>query len=756
MTVTDMRHIPKRKLIAASGLLLITLTLWLRLGPLPEELTSTENIAGYQFTARDGTPLSAAPQSTAGGRGAWLADQADKLAAATLAAEDRRYYLHPGVDPLAVLRALGADLRARRFAQGGSTITQQLVKMRTGKPARSIAQKLREMTLALRLEHRRGKKAILSDYLARAPYGGRVVGAEAAAQLYFNRPASQLTWAQAAFLAALPQRPTAFNPWLNPGAARNRQRYILGRLRDSGVISASLCKAALAEPLSPAGESRYELAPHYTEMLANELRRAGKTGGSYATSLDAPLQRDVEGIARHARSQLLHHGAANVAVVVLDNRSGAIRAWEGSGDYHDYDHGGMLNGPLLPRQTGSTIKPFIYALAFENGAAPGDLLDDSPLVIQWNGESFSPENYDHQHHGAVPMRLALGSSINVPAVRLLQREGPQRLAEKLAMLGLRPARPVSRYGLSLALGAAEFNLLSMTSAYATLARGGVSVPVKLLPDPAMPPVPVLARRVYSPGAAFFVTDILSDNAARTPAFGAESALYFPFPAAAKTGTSQNFHDNWAIGYTRDFTVGVWVGNFDREPLRGATGVTGAGPIFHAVMLAARRRLSPRAREDEPILAPPPEVELRAVCGMADGIPQHAADAVDAGGSACAAPHWEYQWRRAGEGGMILPAENRSTNTARRISPPPLQIVQPAPGAHYFIDPTLAPGYQKLPLRANHGLSPYRWRVDGQKVQGQKLPGVLAGDFFWLLQPGRHEACAVDGRGTESCANFRVD
>lgn len=721
----------RRKVLVALAGALVLLAGWARLGPLPAAVRAPAAARDYLLTDRAGEPLLASVSIPEQPGGPPLARRAGKLAAATLAAEDRRFHRHPGVDPLAMARAAWVDLRARRFIQGGSTLTQQLVKLRLGRPPRTLPQKLREMVWALRLERSLGKEAILSAYLAEAPYGGRVTGAEAAARLYFGKPASQLTWAEAALLAALPQRPTAFNPRKSPDAARDRQRWILARLAAEGKLAPAELRAALDEaPAFDEPGGRGALAPHFSEMLVGRLRGAGVPPGRIATTLDGPLQRAVEGIARHHRGLLARHGAANVAVVVLDNRDGAVRAWEGSGGWLDFTRGGMINGPLVARQTGSTIKPFIFALAFEGGALPGELIDDAPLEIRWNGERFAPQNYDRRFRGPIPLREALGSSINVPAVRLLQRVGPGAFARWLERANLRPPRPAQGYGLSLALGAAELSLVDMTRAYALFPRGGV--PLAVRHSDADPPAPATAPLVGRE-AAFLVTDVLADNAARAPVFGEESALAFPFSAAAKTGTSSDFHDNWAIGYTRDFTVGVWVGNFDRAPLRGASGVTGAGPIFHSVMLAARERLSPGLSADAPILEPPP--------GLAR-VPQ-CADA------ACRNPRWD--WRRAAH------AEGQAADPAPvRAGVPALALSEPNPGAAYYIDPTRPRAVQRIPLAAHGGRAPYRFTVDGRPVAPERSPGREPGAPLWPLAPGRHRACVRDAAGAEACLNFRVD
>ena len=701
--------------VGVVSLVAVAIGTWLRLGPIPPSVGRPvpAGPGGYEFVARDGRPLDVRVRPRTGGPP--LSEVAEKVAAATLVAEDRRFWSHPGVDMIALGRAGLDAVRHGRIGQGGSTITQQLIKVRMGHTRRTPAAKAREMLYALRLEHRMSKAALLSAYLNEAPYGGRIVGVDAAAHGYFGMPVSQLTWAQAAYLAALPQRPTRYNPWRDPKAPIARQRWILGRLRTSGKITKAAEALAAREPIRVVRpRSNGELAPHLREYLAAKLADSKRPPGRVRTTLDADLQLDIVGIAQQHRKLLRHFGAANVAIVVLDNTSGEVRGWEGSGDYFD-PRGGNLNGVLVRRQIGSTVKPFIYAAAFERGAAPGDSVLDEPVSYRWNGRAFTPENYDHKFRGPITMRSGLANSVNVAAVRTLAGVGVGAVASDMGRAGIGPGN-ASSYGLSLALGAAELDLLSLTHAYATFARGGIAVPVRALAGHEEP-LRVTTGRVWSPQTAFLITDVLRDNEARSVAFGRSSALAFPFPVAAKTGTSQDFHDNWVVGYTERFTVGVWVGNFDRTPLaQGSSGVSGAGPIFHAVVLAARERLG--ADADHPDNADnsiPPELK-----------------AVRANGRT------EYVWT---DRVVATPAE--------------LTLVEPTAGTRYVLQPSRAPATQHVPLTASGGHAPYRFAVDGATIPSRDLNGRPIAGPSWPLRLGQHEACATDATGTTQCARFLV-
>ena len=771
-------HPWRRRLLIVGGsgaVALGGLAAWVRLGPLPDRVLHPAASQLTTFADRNGLPLDAAAaralqvgkasgtgsgkaSGTGSGtarksatRGPSLAKRADRLAAATLAAEDQRFRSHVGIDPIALGRAAIADLKAGRIAQGGSTISQQLVKLRLGRRGGSLTGKLQESVYALRLEHRLSKDAILSDYLSEAPYGGRVIGADAAAQTYFAKPVSQLTWGEAAFLAAIPQRPTAFNPRTDEHAAGARQRWILGRLRGAGTITAAQEHVAKAESLHFADRVDDALAPHFTTMLAAGVAVTAKPG-IVRTTLDAALQKDVAGIARHHRELLRKSGAANVAVVVLDNRTGAVRAWEGSGDYFDWTHGGMINGPLQKRQTGSTIKPFVYGMAFEDGLSPGDLIDDAPFDRTYNGNGFHPQNYDKKYRGIITLRIALASSVNVAAVKLLDDREPEDLVAMLDRAGVALDYPASRYGLSMALGTAEIDLLDLTRAYAAFARGGRSLNATFMEPAALQRS---GARVVSPATAFLIGDVLSDNAARASAFGRTSALRFPFPVAAKTGTSQDFHDNWVVGYTADFTVGVWVGNFDRLPLRGATGVTGAGPIFHAVMLATHRRLTPNAGlgPGATLLASVPG-DLVAVdaCERANNV------------GTCEPGRTEYEWAGSahpapppaatdpGAASATASAKASGTGAARVAAARGsagaalgLRLLEPVRKGRYLIDPGVPLDAQKLPLKASGGLPPYTFAVDDQPISSS----------LWPVRSGPHTACVRDASGGSACNSFTV-
>jgi penicillin-binding protein 1C len=702
--------------------------LWLRLGPIDEALLDPSRHRSVVVVDRYGEVLYE-PLAATGSRAELLTAKTlpEHVVRATLAAEDRRFFKHPGVDPIAIVRATVHNLRARRVVEGGSTITQQVAKMLLQSRDRSLRAKVREAVFAVRLEHRFSKREILALYLNLAPYGNRINGVARASRTYFGCPPQNLTPAQAAFLAALPQRPTAFNPLRDPERARVRQQWVLSRMNPSAEDR--------AERLRFATRTQPVLAMHYVERVLAQVTPETRI----VTTIDARLQREVVGIIRAHREELLGHGAGSVAVVVLDNSNGEWLAWEGSGDYFGEDFGGAIDGVTAPRQPGSTLKPFTYALAFESGRSPATVIADVPshFPTAEKGVVYTPRNYDGRYRGPLRIRAALAGSQNVPAVATLHELGPEALLRLLRNVGFDGLdRTADYYGLGLTLGDAEVTLEQLVGAYAAFARGGKTLD---------------GRQLFSPRTAFWVTDILSDPEAREYAFGTGGDLDFPFPVAVKTGTSQAYRDNWTVGYTRDVTVGVWVGNFSRRELRGSSGVMGAAPIFNAVMLAAMKRARGELPigEAAPVVPQPENVAAIEICTLSGQRPSTWCPSVrkeflarDERPRFCA-------WHR--DGYVDLPPEFGVPPASRPPVPrqaggllyTSLRIANPPDGATYLIDPTLRSEFQTLRLRA-HSTSRVEWQIDGVRVGAE-----------WPLTPGRHTVTASDPSGASHSVQITV-
>ena len=767
---------PRRRTLAiALALALGAGAGWIRLGPLPAGLLALDEHTSTEVVARDGESLR--ESLSAEGQRSRLIDPdhlPDALVQATLAAEDARFFHHPGIDPLAVVRALWHDVRARRMVEGGSTLTQQAVKVLIHRD-RSAAGKLREALLALRVEHHLSKREILALYLNVAPYGNQLQGAEAASRAYFDTSAQNLTPAQAALLAGLPQRPTALDPYRHEAAARRRQQWVLERMRSLGFLSAEDYEAARNERLRIVRTERAFLAPHFVERALAGI--PGPPPRRVETTLDAALQREVAGIVDRHRARLIRHGAYNVAVAVLDNRTSEWRAWEGSGDYLDQDHGGAIDGVVTPRQPGSALKPFTYALAFEQGYTPASVLPDLPshFPTAVSGVLYSPRNYDGVFRGPLRARAALAGSENVPAVWLLSRTGVPDLLRVLRRVGLTTlGKTPDYYGYALTMGDAEVRLDELVAAYAAIARGGSwrrPTSVRHVDPPS-------EERVMSPRAAFWLADVLSDDDARAYIFGAGGSLDFPFRVAVKTGTSQAYHDNWTIGFTRDVTVGVWVGNFDRTPLQNSSGVTGAAPIFHDVMLAAQARMGrPAAAADDPLVDRPSDLAPRVICALSGREATEYCPRLETEWIPTDRPAALCRWHRrqsdrvvvdwppayrawARQQGLLVstaPDALAKRAVSRTNAAPPsararaerLRIVNPPPGATYLFDPTLRAEFQTLPLRAvaEAGAARLAWEIDGRAVGTSLVDRALD----WPLARGAHTVAVSDGKSREEAA-----
>ena len=784
----------------------VALAAWVRMGPLPAGLLDLDAHPSVVIADRFGEVLYEvrgpdgirAEALTAGRLPASLVN-------ATLAAEDARFYSHVGIDPIAVVRAAVQNLRARRVVQGGSTLSQQVAKLllarREGSQAsRGWLAKWREAIVALRLEHRLTKAEILTLYLNLAPYGNQITGAGRAARAYFGRDVATLTAAESAFLAALPQQPSRFNPWRDARLARPRQQRILRTMAARGWLGDADLVTALDERVAVGRETTPMLAPHFVERVVATVRESSDPTAARRidTTLDATLQRMVQGIISAHRAELDAHRAANVAVAVLDNHTGEWLAWEGSGNYTDAARGGAIDGVMTPRQPGSALKPFTYAAAFERGFHPAVVLADVPSQFPTAepGILYSPRNYDGQFRGPLSIRASLAGSENVPAVAVASEIGVPAVLRLLRRSGFTTLdRTASHYGLGITLGNAEVRLAEMITAYSLLARGGERVTPRSIRAVngragAAPP----AVRVVSERTAFWLTDILADAEARAYIFGRGGSLEFPFTVAAKTGTSQAYHDNWAIGFTRDVTVGVWVGNFDRTPLGNSSGVTGAGPIFHDVMIAAVERQRGRVPIDEfaPILAPTADVHRGEVCALSgmhpsaacprrttEWLPRDATAAIctwhhdSDEGTVTVLPSQYAQWlershlRSASSGGhaeglRVRAAEGlrhdrrdagrERTPTAedsnrRTVGPSDhrtvtFQISSPLPGATFLLDPTLRSEFQTLPLRTTGASGPVAWFVNGAAI------GTASADqpIRWPMAKGKHELRARDAAG----------
>ncbi len=536
-----------------------------------------------------------------------LAEISPWLLDATLAAEDANFYDNPGVDPHGVARAIWQNLSHHGIVSGASTITQQLVRNtlipEDERERQTLLRKLEEAVLAYRVNEMYSKDDVLDMYLNEVYYGDQAYGVAAAAQTYFGKTPADLTLAEASLLAGLPQSPSDYNPRLHYEAARERQHYVLDQMVRSGFIDQATADNAWAqEPtLAPPPDDEIK-APHWVFYIRDMLeqkygpRLLYQGGLRVYTTLDLRLQERLEQVARDNADNLRLHGATNTGLVAIDPKTGEILAMVGSLDYHNAAIDGQVNVTTSLRQPGSSIKPVVYLTAFEKaGFTPATVVPDEPKCFP-GGQGqppYCPVNYDHKFHGPVPVRVALGNSLNLPAVETLNTVGVPNAVEMANRLGITSLDPSKQYGLSLTLGGVEVTPLELAGAYATFANQGRRVgpvAVRRIVDGHDRIIeeerPTNGEQVVDPRLAYMLTNVLSDPNARLITYGPHSGLELSRPAAAKTGTTDNYRDTWTMGYTPNLTIGVWVGNTDGHPMREVLSSMSAGKIWHEAMEAA--------------------------------------------------------------------------------------------------------------------------------------------------------------------------
>jgi len=669
------------------------------------------------FTDRTGLPLGSIAASDAR-NSAWVAlDRVSPLfLRAILAAEDARFYYHGAVDAGALLRATYEYAIDGEARSGGSTIAMQLARSIWHVPG-GVRGKIVQIADAERIVLRSPPNAILEAYVNRVPMGGDVYGVEAASRSYFGISAGDLDLAQAALLAAIPNDPSRLSPYANWRGLRARQRYVLDRMEEDGTISRAQAAAAAGERLEilpPAGGPR--AAQHFLFALYPHVPPQ-KT--LVRTTLDASLQRYVQAQVLAVTASLGSRHVTDAAALVVDNATGDVLAYVGSPDYFSDALLGRNDGVTALRQPGSSLKPFTYELALERGAiASTTILQDAPATYAIpGGELYQPADYSTRFAGPVRVRYALANSLNVPAVRVLSRVGVGALLERLHRLGFSHLeKPASYYGLGLTLGSGEVTLEELVRAYATMARGGAAIPLRTTLDAPVPrPVQIGDAATWA-----LVTRMLADAHARALSFGVDSILRLPFPAAVKTGTSSDYRDTWTVGFTRDYTVGVWAGNFDGSAMQGVSGVTGAAPLWNHIMLHLYER-----RNEPPAFAAPAGFVRVPICATTGRRPT----------AACAAVVTEW----------IRPAQAAAwRRPAARYDG--VRIVFPADDDVFALNrpaDSRSRSMQRLELQAA-GSTTVRWSVSGSAL------GVDAqGHAFWPLRLGRWTIEARSGRELDS-------
>ena len=646
---------------------------------------------------------------------------------AIVAAEDARFWHHGAVDVPAFLRA------ARDFAiygeprSGGSTIEMQLARLLHETPS-TIRGKAQQIALSQRIAIASSKAAILRAYVNRVPMGGNIYGVEAAARTYFGEPAADLDLAQASLLAAIPNDPPRLAPGGDWDALRARQHFILRRMASLGEITRGEGERAFRESLAI---RHHDFGiDDAAQALFFLYRRSPDASGRVRTTIDRSLQRFVQAQTQDVVAALQDYHVTDGAALVVDNRTGDVLAYAGSPDYFSDEALGRNDGVQALRQPGSSLKPFTYELALERRAiASTTILADVPASYAIpGGKLYQPADYSGRFSGPVRVRYALANSLNAPAVQVLSRLGVDPFLRRLRELGFGHLdKGPAYYGLGLTLGSGEVSLWELVQAYETMARAGAALPIHLRSEDAAP------QSLGDAGEWELVTDILADPHARAKSFGVGSVLQLPFPAAVKTGTSSDFRDTWTVGFTRDYTVGVWVGNFDGSPMRGVSGVTGAGPLWNRLMLHLYDR-----RDDPPAFSAPRGFVRTAICATTGHAP--------ANGDRC--PAVVEEWVRPGElaavrrpAQQVAGAYDSWLSLGAQRTADGLRIVFPHDGDVFVSNAApreVQRREQQLALRA---VAPgtVRWTVAGAPIAAD-----ANGNAFWPLRLGTWAIDASDG------------
>ncbi|MDR1606990.1 MAG: penicillin-binding protein 1C [Deltaproteobacteria bacterium] len=732
----SLASVSKPKIIIGVLLLAIFLGgLWGFLGLAPDPLAQANWPWTTYLTDRHNFTIAAWPGPKGYRETRDLKDYPPLAIEAVLSAEDRAFYRHFGVNPLACLRAMGQNIKARSWAFGCSTITMQLARLSLGLTPgpRTFRRKLKELWLALLIERRHSKETILAAYLNAAPTGPQRWGLATAAKEYLGKDITLISPGEAAFLASLPKYPSL----KEPRKILKRRDNILKTLNANGFLDKPALARALETPIWPNLDGRPYQAPHFLAYLKRTdfpkdaplraelgaLKPSTQTvlnqDRAIKTTLDLELQKEVERQVSELVDLKSPQGLTQAAVVVMSLPQRQILAWVGSVDFYDQEEG-QNDGVLALRQPGSALKPFIYQLAISEGLiTAGSLLSDQPKIYSGSNGSFRPRNYGGTYHGPISARQALASSLNLPAVELIKAIGTKKTLAHLRSLGLASLKDDSDYyGLGLALGNGEVSLLALTNAYALLALGG-RPPTLNLNDAAPPPK-------LDAASAFIVSDILSDDKARILGFGRHGLLDTPYPTSVKTGTSQNFRDNWTIGYADHFVIGVWAGNFQSNPMTQVSGITGAGQLWRGIADYLAKRQEPKA----PIK--PIGLTQAYICPLSGLLV----------GPKCPNGVLEYFLTRHPLPGVCDHdhlGEPAAPNMALTIISPPNRQV-------YGFDPDIHPTYQKILAKAQAGpeIETVRWILNGETI-GQGLELTLP------LKPGAARLLALGFKGQNQVA-----
>lgn len=714
---------------------------------------------------------------------------------AIIASEDSDFYSHAGVDPGAIARALFYNYLEQKVTSGASTITQQLVRNLLGtNRERNLQEKLLETVYAIRISHAYSKERILEEYLNTVYFGNLSYGVAEAARNYFGKNLSDLDLAEISILAGLPKAPSAYNPLVNPEKAKKRQQYVLGRLVAQGDITAARAEEAAARVLHfKSGKTAIE-APHFVHHVLAQLEEEYGhdfvySGIAVRTTLDLNLQQEAQKIVNRQLDLLKQKNVGNAALLAATVPDGQVLVWLGSRDYFDDSIDGQVDIIGAARQPGSALKPFLYLLALENGDTLASLIEDLPIKVKTEGGVYSPLNYDLDFHGPVRLREALANSFNIPAVKTQEKLGTSRFLNFLRRLGMDTLdQDPEYYGLALTLGGGEIRLADLANAYLTLADYGRKKDFSTIleiTDASGGAIykwtaPVSSRILGANGEqnSWLIADTLSDPNARLKSFGEGNVLELSVPAAAKTGTTRNFRDNWTFGFTPQLLTAVWVGNSDATPMENISGIDGAGPIWHDFMTLAAEKLPDTANNPLPTPSRLIEQQICAVSGLAvsencqESLQERFIEGTQplqkdyfwqkyscGAGNSTATDNIRYyisypfvyqNWAK--ERGFLPPPECRplppENLPAAAADLPPLQIISPLAGDSFQINANLPLDSQKVPLKIvvyparfpdqSNPPSQIELILNGKVIKSQLLSGSAAPleiKEFWLPERG---------------------
>ncbi|MFY7802941.1 MAG: penicillin-binding protein 1C [Limnoraphis robusta] len=732
------RHI-KIKVILGIILTGVTVRALPYLAPIRAQNITQDSLA-VEFSDRYGQPLGTLLSRDQNHTAVVPLDQVSPhFIQAIIAAEDKRYYQRGAVDSKAIVRAILEAIQARKIVSGASTITMQLARMLEPAPT-TLVNKSREIWLSWRLVAGMNKNEILQAYINRLPMGGNLYGVEAASRTYFNIPATDLSLSQASLLAALPNDPTDLNPYYNLQGLKQRQRYVLDRMVEDGYITAKQAEYANRENVEfQLPQLRVMASPHFLFLVSEQMAYSSETSipkPHIKTTLDLKLQQFVEAQIKQVVMALSDKNVNQAAAIVINNKTREVLAYVGSPNYFNTLNLGSNDGVQALRQPGSTLKPFLYELALEEDIIqPHTILADVPTYYAIPGAKlYSPIDYSETFLGPVRVRLALANSLNIPAVRVLEKVTVPVFLSRLQTLGFKHLnQPPEHYGLGLSLGSGEVTLWELAQAYVTLANQGQFKPLvtTLTQDKTQNYQQIDRSETWQ-----IITDMLSDSHARAAAFGVESVLNLPFPVAVKTGTSSDHRDTWTVGFTTDYTVATWVGNFDGKPMQNVSGVMGAAPLWSRIIMHLHS-------QEEPLNFPvPSELVKLPICATTGTKPTSDCQ------SGIVLEYFHQDdvpaYQSSAENLKLTPEYNEWLARQQRfdLTANQLRILSPQPDDYFLVNPDQSPQLEFKMI--GNSQEPVEWWLNGEKLATKSVNSL-----FWQMQPGKWTLTVKQGDRNES-------